>query len=124
VAVILVIDDDEQIRRMLKWALQKEGHDVLDTPDGREGASICRKHGVELILTDILMPHKDGLDVMMEIRSEFPGVKIVAMSGGSATMPSTGCLHLASELGANEVLAKPIAKKQLLDAVNKVLGNV
>jgi CheY-like chemotaxis protein len=122
VAVILVIDDDEQIRRMIKWLLEKEGHQVVETRDGREGIALCRHLPVDLVITDILMPDKDGLDVLVEIRAECPDAKIVAMSGGGTVMSSAGCLHLAADLGANEVLAKPIAKKRFLEVVNKLLG--
>lgn len=123
-AVILVIDDDEQIRRTMKWVLQKEGHHVVETPDGLQGLTLCRHLPVDLIITDILMPHKDGLDVVVEIRAEFPDVKIIAMSGGGPVMSSAGCLHLATDLGANEVLAKPVGKKKLLELVNRVLDGV
>ena len=121
-AVILVIDDDEQIRRIMKWALQKEGHHVVETQDGLQGLALCRHLAVDLIITDILMPRKDGLDLLVEIRGELPDVKVIAMSGGGPVMSSAGCLHLAADLGANEVLAKPIAKKQLLEVVNRVLN--
>jgi CheY-like chemotaxis protein len=121
-AAILVIDDDEQIRRMIKWVLQKEGHQVLEARDGSEGIALCRHLPVDLIITDILMPDKDGLDVLVEIRAECPDANIVAMSGGGTVMSSAGCLHLAADLGAREVLTKPIAKKRLLEVVNKLLS--
>jgi len=122
VATILIIDDDEHVLRTLKWALEKHGHQVVEVQDSRKGIAFFRHVPVDLVITDILMPHKDGLDIMMEIRSEFPDAKIVAMSGGGPGMSSAGCLHLATDLGAHEILVKPIEKKVLLDVVDRVLS--
>ncbi|MEW6112412.1 MAG: response regulator, partial [Thermodesulfobacteriota bacterium] len=71
-ALILLIDDDDQLRRMVKRVLEKEGHEVLEAPDGRDINALCGEHPVDLIITDVLMPHKDGLDILLEIRQAFP----------------------------------------------------
>jgi DNA-binding response OmpR family regulator len=123
VALILIIDDDEQVLRTMKWALEKHGHHVMEIQDGRGGLALYRNLPVDIVITDILMPYKDGLDIVVEIRSEFPDAKIVAMSGGGPGMPSEGCLHLATDLGANEVLTKPIEKKQLLELIDRLLSH-
>ncbi|MEW6530448.1 MAG: response regulator [Thermodesulfobacteriota bacterium] len=121
-ALILLIDDDDQLRRMVKRVLEKEGHEVLEAPDGRDINALCGEHPVDLIITDVLMPHKDGLDILLEIRQAFPRMKVVVISGGGPSMPSGGCLHLAVDLGADAVIEKPISKKQLLEVVNGLVG--
>lgn len=121
-AMILVIDDDEHVLRVMKWVLQKQGHEVVDVLDSRESLAVYRHVPVDLVITDVLMPHKDGFDIMTEIRSEFPNAKIVAMSGGGPGLSAAGCLHLASDLGANAVIEKPIEKKLLLDVVDRLLA--
>lgn len=120
-ATILVIDDDGQVRRMLRDLLERQGHTVIDAPDGAVGTRLFRDAPTDLIITDVLMPEKDGLEAILELRNEFPEVKILAVSGGGVPMDTTGCLVLAGDLGANRTLAKPLRKTALLQAVNELL---
>lgn len=120
-ARILVLDDDDQIRRMMERVLEKEGHVVFVAKDGSEGLTVCEHNPVDLVITDILMPNKDGLETILAIRSNRQDVKIIAMSGGGRAMPSEGCLILASDLGADAVLQKPISKSDLLATIAQLL---
>src|SRR5919108_2919694 len=99
VARILIIDDDDQIRRMLCQALEQAGYEAVEARDGQEGLEHYRAAPTDLIITDILMPGKEGLETIMELRREVPGVKIIAISGGGQTGNMT-FLEIARYLGA------------------------
>jgi DNA-binding response OmpR family regulator len=120
-ARILVIDDDAEIRRMIKIILEKAGHVAFVADDGNEALTLSRQNLVDLVITDILMPLRDGLDVILDIRSNRRDTKIIAMSGGGPGMSSDGCLILASDLGADAVLQKPISKSELLTTIKQLL---
>ncbi len=120
-ALILIIDDDDIIRRMLRLMLTKAGYDVLDAADGKEGIELFRENNVDLVITDLIMPEKEGLEMIMELKTDFPDVKIIAMSGG-AQMGPEGYLQLADALGAQQTLKKPIARQELLGAIAEILA--
>ena len=119
---ILVIDDEEQVRKTLHLILEQAGYEVIEAPDGSVGIELYRKNPTDLIITDLLMPDKEGLETIMEIRRDFPGAKIIAISGGGRE-GGLNFLSVAQKMGAAATLAKPFERKQLLDAVTKVLGN-
>jgi len=119
-ARILIIDDDIIIRRMLRLMLTKAGFDVLGAADGKEGIELFRKNDVDLVITDLIMPEKEGIEMIMELKTDFPDVKIIAMSGG-AQMGPEGYLQLADALGAQRTLKKPIAREDLLAAIDGIL---
>jgi two-component system chemotaxis response regulator CheY len=120
-ARILVIDDEEPIRRLLTRALALEGHEVLEASDGREALRLHRAGPADLVITDILMPEQDGLEVIMTLRREAPGIKIIAMSGGGR-FKQTEALHMAEPLGAFATLRKPFALDAMLETVNLALA--
>jgi len=120
-ARILVLDDEDQIRRMIKIILEKEGHAVLVAKDGSEALTACGQSPFDLVITDILMPGKDGLEFILDIRRITEEVKIIAMSGGGPKMSPDGCLILASDLGADAVLRKPMSKSVLLATIKQLL---
>ncbi len=119
-AQILIIDDDDIIRRMLRLMLTKAGYTVLDAANGKEGLELFRNNDVDLVLTDLIMPEKEGIEMIVELRSDFPDVKIIAMSGG-AQMGPEGYLQMADALGAQQTLKKPIARQDLLNAIEQLL---
>ena len=118
---ILVIDDEEAIRSLCRRILTQAGHQVIEAPDGNEGVRLYRENRPDLIITDIIMPEKEGIETIMDLRKEFPSVKIVAISGGGSATTGATCLHLAKSLGALKALAKPFTRQQLLDAVRDAL---
>jgi len=119
-AKILVIDDDEQVLDMLYESLTREGFDVLKASNGEQGLRIYRQKPVDLIITDILMPEKEGIETIIELRQDFPDVKIIAMSGGGR-IGTKDYLHLAKIFGVQRTFTKPVAREQLLDAIKELL---
>ena len=119
-ALILIIDDDDQFRAMLRQMLEYEGYEVVDAPDGKEGIRIYRVKPTDLIITDIVMPKKEGIETIVELRRDFPEVKIIAMSGGGILGPDT-YLQMAKGLGAMRTLTKPIKREDFLKAVWELL---
>lgn len=120
-ARILVIEDEEDIRELCKRLLVREGHEVVDAENGEIGLSLYRQDPTDLIITDLFMPEKDGIETIRELRRDFPDVKIVAISGGAKSVSGVTFLKVAGHLGAIETLAKPFSKEELLTAVNKAL---
>jgi CheY-like chemotaxis protein len=115
---ILVIDDDSLMRRMIVRTLRSEHHDVIEAEDGSEGLTQFSTHGATLVITDILMPNKEGVETIRELRQAAPDLLILAISGSTATY-----LPMAKKLGANAVLAKPFLRPELIEAVNRLLGS-
>jgi DNA-binding response OmpR family regulator len=119
---ILVIDDDEAIRSLIKTLLGRKGFEVQEAPDGVVGTRIFREKPADLVITDVFMPEKGGLDTIVDLRKDFPDVKIIVMSGGGSTMSADGCLLLAKGLGVQRTLFKPLRMRELLEAVESALG--
>jgi len=121
VARILVVEDQADIRALYARILKHAGHEVNEAPDGKVGSELYRENPADLVITDIIMPEKEGIELIMELRRDFPGVKIIAISGGGQTITSATCLRLAKGLGAIKTLAKPFSQQALLDTVREVL---
>jgi CheY-like chemotaxis protein len=121
-ARILLVDDDPMIRTTLPLALGEQGHEALGAGDGRQALRLLRQQRIDLVLTDVLMPDVDGLEVVRAVRKEFPGTPVVAMSGGSARLPGHDALQLATHLGAHAVLEKPFTEQQLRETIDKALA--
>ena len=120
-ARILVIDDQEPIRRVVRRALENDGHQVMDASDGELGMQILARHSADVVITDIFMPGQDGILTLRQIRKQFPTVKVIVMSGGD----STGMLDLRQDaelLGAVKSLQKPFNALEIIDVVRAVLG--
>jgi DNA-binding NtrC family response regulator len=119
-ARILIIDDESQIRSMLRLMLERVGYEVIEAADGMEGIRQYRDNPADLIITDLIMPNKDGIGMIIELKKEFPQVKIIAMSGGGVNRPE-GYLDGAKKLGAGRTLTKPIDRDEMLNAVKETL---
>ncbi|MDJ0986413.1 MAG: response regulator [Desulfobacterales bacterium] len=119
-ARILIIDDESQIRSMLRLMLERVGYEVMEAADGMEGIRQYRDNPADLIITDLIMPNKDGIGMIIELKKEFPAVKIIAMSGGGVNRPE-GYLDGAKKLGATRTLTKPIDRDEMLSAVKDIL---
>lgn len=120
-ANILVIDDDDIFRDVLVSALAQAGHSVRQAGNGVEGLRKFHEEPAELVITDIVMPEKEGLDTIRDLRREFPAARIIAMSGGLAHDPRL-YLHMAEKFGAAAVLAKPFNLAELHQTVNAALA--
>jgi len=120
VAVILVIDDEEIIRVLLRSALEASGHEVTEATNGREGLDLYRKKPVDLVITDILMPELNGLDMLMELTREFLDAKVIAISGAGG---ERNVLDVAKLLGARRTFPKPFSILDLLSAVRYELDH-
>lgn len=121
-ARILVIDDDADLREVMQETLVSAGHEVVLAPDGIQGLQSQRDRPADVVITDIFMPDKEGIETIRELRQEFPQVKIIAMSGGGVHVRKPGYLTTASELGADVVLKKPFDQAVLLDSIKTVLN--
>lgn len=119
-ASILIIDDEDQIRRMMRTMLERAGYEVADAPNGKEGIEYCRKRLPDLVITDLIMPEKEGLETIIELRQEFPDLKIIAMSGGGR-ITADSYLGIARKFGAIRTFVKPIDRNDLLTAVEEAL---
>ena len=120
-ARILLIEDDDSIRTMLAEHLALAGHTVIEAGDGREGLARFRQVGADLVITDIVMPEKEGFAVLMELRTAQPPVKIIAISGGGESGSGADYLATATLMRAAKVLLKPFRTSALLVAINDLL---
>ena len=115
---ILIIDDDEQIRAFLRRVLEAAGYMVTEAPNGQEGLRQFRQTPTALVITDLLMPDRDGLEVTMALHRESPTVKIIVLTGGSG---QRDFLEVAKLLGAHRTMKKPVTITELLQAVQQEL---
>jgi len=122
-ARILIIDDEAQIREMLAQMLTREGYEVEHAANGKVGMKVCREQEIDLIITDIIMPEKDGIEMILELRNDFPQLKIIAISGGGRLGPD-GYLEMAQKLGAHKTFFKPFNRREILDAVRDLLNPI
>ncbi|MHC4266912.1 MAG: response regulator [Planctomycetota bacterium] len=120
---ILVIDDESQIRKMLRNCLEREGYQVLEAPNGKVGMELFKEEHFDLVITDILMPEQEGIESIGELRRNFPETKIIAISGGSRGIKSENVLHTAEILGVHCTPPKPFEIAKFLNAVRLVLGS-
>ena len=117
---ILIIDDEAMIRNLLVQILEREGYETITASGGKDGIKIHRENPADLVITDLLMPEKDGIETIMELRRDSRDVKILAMSGGGKIDPET-YLQIAKTMGAIETLAKPFDLRELLKTVQELL---
>jgi CheY-like chemotaxis protein len=120
-ATILVIDDDQEVREFLVTVLQRAGHEVTSAPNGRDGVSMFRSSPVQVVITDIIMPEKDGIETILDLRREHPDLKVIAISGGGRTTPEN-YLHSARLLGADRAIRKPFKNEEILQAVDELVN--
>jgi len=118
---ILVIDDEKGVCSTLRDMLEDAGYEVITAADGQEGLTLFETHGADLVITDILMPHKEGIETIVELRRRVPQVKIIAMSGGGRTR-NLDFLLISEKLGADATLPKPFTLDGVLKIVQEVLG--
>ena len=122
-ARIMVIDDEPLICEMLQVVLSRAGHDVLTASNGIEALHLIGEDGaVELVIADIVMPEMDGLETIVQLRKRHPGLKVIAISGGSR-IGNADFLAMAERLGASETFYKPLDNDELLVAIGRCLND-
>ncbi|MFT5369713.1 MAG: DNA-binding response OmpR family regulator [Candidatus Latescibacterota bacterium] len=121
-AKILIIDDDEMFRIFLTDLLTSEGYEIFAAKDGNTGVEMFKEVSPDLIVTDILMPEKEGIETIREIRQESSVVKIIALSGGGTHPTGLDYLQMALELGANLSFPKPFKISEFRTAVAKLIS--
>ena len=119
-ATILIIDDEEGIRALLRFTLEAAGHEVVEAANGREGLALYCRRPTDLVITDIAMPELNGLDMMLELTRQFLHAKVIAITGGGG---ETNVLDVAKLLGARRTFQKPLSMPQLLEAVRYELAH-
>jgi DNA-binding response OmpR family regulator len=120
VARILLVDDEACIRRPLQLLLERAGHEVFAAANGMEAVRLWRESSGDLVITDIHMPEKDGLETILELRQLSPRTPILAMSGGHGN-GRVDVLGDAAQLGAFRTITKPFVLRELLEAVKQLL---
>ncbi len=121
-ASILLVEDDEQLRPLLRLVLERGGHQVQEAGNGKEALEIYLRHPADLVLTDLVMPDKEGLETILELRRIYPDVKIIAMSGGGRTGGGKSYLELARKFGADHILTKPFSNQEILEGIQMVVA--
>lgn len=117
---ILIIDDDHHILLMIKKMLERAGFEVDLASDGDEGLELFNKGSFDVVITDIIMPEKEGLETIREMKRMHPDIKIIAMSGGGQ-VSAENYLKTARMFGATKILTKPFTQKQMVSAVRELL---
>jgi CheY-like chemotaxis protein len=118
---VLVVDDEDQLRQLLREILEQAGYQVTEARDGKEAVQQYRLAPADVVIMDILMPEQDGLETTSTLRREFPNVKIIAITGSSEMIGILSFLDVAKMLGAHRALQKPFEMQTLLDTVQAEL---
>jgi CheY-like chemotaxis protein len=120
-ARILVVDDEEKVRLILRTTLSGAGYQVEEAPNGKVALELYRQDPADLVITDIIMPEKEGLETILELRRDFPEARIIAMSGSGLAAPDS-YLDSARRFGARHTFVKPVDEEALLEAVAEMLS--
>lgn len=118
---ILVIDDDDIVRTMLTAMLERENYRVITAINGAEALEKYHAEPTDLVITDIIMPEKEGIETILELKRSKPDIKIIAVSGGGRVGPQD-YLNVAKKFGAQYTFTKPFDRKSLIDAVKDLIG--
>jgi YesN/AraC family two-component response regulator len=118
---ILIIDDEASIRKMLKKLLETEGYDILEANNGNQGIKLFIEHRPDLVITDLVMPEKEGIELIREIKKINPNAQIIAISGGGITYPKL-YLDLAGKFGAARTFSKPVDNAILISTIKEILS--
>ena len=121
-AQILVIDDNDQFRKMMRKCLESEGYEVLVASDGEIGAKLYREKKPALVITDVIMPEKDGAQIIFELQKEFPDIKMIVMSGGGQGDAQAYLKSIIAFSNVKHAFEKPFAMDEMLQAVKESIG--
>ena len=120
-ARILTVDDDVQVRAMLRQMLERAGYEVVEAPNGEVALELLRQKQADLVITDLIMPGKEGIETIIELRRDYPDVKVIAVCGGTRA-GAEDYLHAARLLGAHRTFVKPLDRKEIIQAIEELLG--
>lgn len=120
-ARILVIEDEALVRFALCDTISGLGHEIIEATNGSEGMDVLNKEPVDIVITDIIMPVKEGIETTIEIRRAFPSIKIIAISGGGRAK-NMQYLNIAQQYGAHYILKKPFKNKELTSILDECLA--
>jgi CheY-like chemotaxis protein len=118
---ILLVEDDRELREMLKLSLMRRKYTVFEAGDGKEAILHFKPSITDLVVTDLIMPEEDGLKVIIKLREFKPSLKIIAISGGGKVGPGS-YLNLAKALGANAIFSKPFSTRDLILKIEELLN--
>lgn len=121
---IIVADDVDEIRQLVGLWLEEFGHQIRYASTGRGVVQLATEQHVDIVVTDILMPDGDGLDVIVAVKRVRPATRILAFSGGGKYMNADDCMRVAKAIGADGVLLKPFNRVQLLAAVEQLVKSL
>lgn len=121
-ANILVVDDEAPVRNLLSDVLEKEGYSVFTAENGTEASTIYGSNDIDLIITDLVMPEKGGIDLIMELKKKDPNIKVIAISGGGGITGRFDYLPIAKLVGATEIIAKPFQVTDIRSQVARILA--
>ncbi|MFW6286895.1 MAG: response regulator, partial [Candidatus Sumerlaeota bacterium] len=116
---ILLIEDDSQVRQMLRLTLEADGYEVQTASNGHEGMALYRSMQPDILITDLVMPQQEGIETIDKVRQLDPEANIIAISGGGTIQPHV-YLDIARQLGANRTFKKPVDSRQLLKAIEEL----
>lgn len=116
---VLIIDDEDQFRSMLRQFLESSGYEVVEAANGEEGVKLFFEKPADMVISDIIMPEKEGIETVMEIKREFPDAKVIVVSGGGWYGTDLD-FDMAAKLGAL-TLKKPFELQELSHAIQKLL---
>ncbi len=121
-ARILLIEGEPHVRKLMKEILEEEGHEIIECDNGTDGIREYKRAAIDLVVLDVLLPDKDGLDTLRELKQHHDDVKVMAISGGFV-QGAIDMLPLAKRLGARHTLDKPFDLKMFLSAVKQLLDD-
>lgn len=121
-AKILVVDDEEPIRTLIAKIVSKDGHEVMEADNGAHACSAYETADIDLIITDLVMPEKNGIEMIIQLKRSHPGVKVIAISGGSGFSGQIDLLSVAQLLGAKHIIKKPFTVDDIRNAVDDMLA--
>lgn len=122
-AKILVVDDEEPIRTLVSKIVAKDGHEIMEAENGMHACKSFQNVDIDLIITDLVMPEQNGIEMIIQLKKTHPNVKVIAISGGSGFSGQIDLLSVAKLLGAKHIIKKPFTVDQIREAVNDTIGN-
>ena len=121
-ANILVIEDERDVRNLFRRMLSEAGHSVDVAPDGLAALRMASRRTYEVVLLDVIMPKKDGIETMASLNRDYPNTKVIIITGGGLHLDAQDCMDMAKSPQCFMKLKKPVREETLLDAVTKALA--